>query len=403
VIAPSYTAISDPGVDRLVAAHLAAVRDAVRLQVHPDKLAGIALFGGYGRGEGGVVVGSDGARPHNNYDLLVVLKDVSRWHAAILGRRLRALNAELRKRLGVGVDLSAISLSNLKHVPPQIFWYDIRKMHHIVEGADDLLSVIPSYGIGEIPQQEQARLVLNRAALLAINRLIWSIRAGRPSERQQQAMIKHAAKAILGFGDAVLLASGRYEVSYRKKVPALLEASEATGAVTEEFRELHRWATEFRFQPDYSNHAVDDIAAIMDVALREGQRIHLWFEERRIGDLAADWSDYLNRFEQSDGQRSGPFRMLTDVPRRALQNLSAFGIPRRPSGRDLRWLPRDPFLRVMATLPAALYSDAAPAYRREAAQLLGAPGSDVLEPFVNAWARVLDPNAGPVLQELGLR
>ena len=400
---PSFTAIAEPEADRLITRHLGDVRSAIRRQVGAGNLAGVALFGGYGRREGGVVFGNSGARPHNNYDLLVVLEGVSRWGSKRLERRLRASSVELATRLGVGVDISAIGRDALRQVPPQIFWYDVRRMHVIVDGPDDLLSIIPEYRLPQIPQPEKARLLLNRAALLAINRLIWRTSGGHPSEWQRKVMIKHVAKAILGYGDAVLLASGGYEVSYRKKVLALSEAATATGMVNEAFLELHHWATNFRFRPDYSSLDRDDIAHTMESVLLEGQRIHRWFEEQRLGALASDWADYLDRFDQGDTTQIVALSSLRSVPRRVIRNLLAYPIPRRPSARSVRWLTRDPFLRLMATAPAALYSEAAPPYRRAAERLLGANGADLLSTFVDAWARVLDPNAGPALRSMGLR
>ncbi len=399
----SYTAIADPDVDRLVASHLTEVSSTVRRRVRPEQLAGVVLFGGYGRGEGGVAAGADEARPHNNYDLLVVLQDASPWQATLLGRQLRAASVDLERRLGVGVDLSTISYAALKQAPPQIFWYDVRRMHRIVQGPEDLLSAIPAYELDDIPQIERARLLLNRSALLAINRLIWRTSEEKPTTVQLEAMIKHVAKAVLGFGDAVLLAGGRYVVSYRKKVGALEQIAASTSAVSRDFRDLHRWATEFRFRPDYTTLHREDVDQLMTVALAEGQRIHHWFESQRLGLLAPGWADYLEHLERSDGSPDSTLRALTKLPRRVVQNLLAFGPDRHPSARSLRWLLREPLLRVMATLPAALYSDADPAYRHQAAQLLGGTRDDVLSTFVAAWARVLDPNAGPVLRKLGVR
>lgn len=411
-----FTAIADPVVDRLIAAHLEVVRDSIRREVPPAALAGIALFGGYGRGEGGVAYHRGEGRPHNNYDLLVVLKRDSRWHSARLAGRLRALGTELEPRLGVGVDVSTIEQHALGRVPPQIFWFDMRRMHRIVDGPGDLLAAIPAYSIDQIPQEEKARLLLNRSALLAINRLIWRVCSGRPTEGQHHAMIKHTAKAILGFGDAVLLAGGRYVVSYRRKVRALADTASTSEWVSQRFTELHRWATEFRFQPRYNELTVADLERLMDNALREGRRIHHGFESRRLGGLSTDWADYLDRFERLDPDRSRPeasqrqragdltmvVRRLAGASQRVLQNIRAFGRAGLPALRNVGWLLRAPFLRVMATAPAALYLDVEPTYRREAARLIGCGAADLLPAFVDAWARVLDPNAGPVLAALGI-
>lgn len=400
MIEGSYTALQEPDADALIRGHLRVVRQAVREAVPASVYAGTVLFGGYGRGEGGVLSTTEGVVPHNNYDLMVLTKGGNRLTRHWLSRHLRHVGQGLGKRLGVGVDISTLPVQALRSAPAQIFWYDVRRMHRIVDGPTDLMSMIPAYRQADISAEEQARLLLNRSTLLAINRWILSAHGDRATSLHLRTMRKHTVKAILGYGDAVLLALGRYVVSYQAKVDALDQVE--APCVSGEFRAMHRWATEFRFQPSYGGLSIEAEANRLDETLQMGERIAHWFESQRLGVLRDDWSDYLERFVAAPVIAPASGIGLLTLARAVARNIAAYGPPPYREVPGLYWWRCPPFFRVLAAAPAAMYSTCSDVYKTAASNLIGANPRDLVPTYVRTWARVLDPGAASVLRELGL-
>ncbi len=201
----SYTGLPSPEIETLLDGalpRLAAEIDALNL----SDLAGVVLGGGYGRGEGGVLRTPDGDRLYNDLDFFVFANDAAPAGLARIDRELSKLAEPWEKRLGVAVDFGpAKNLSALKNVAHTLMYQELRHGWRPVCGNVDLDTLLPDLPTDRLPFTEAARLLLNRGMglVFAANRLL----AG-PDD--PDFIVRNLNKTVLGGGDAMLIAAGRY-------------------------------------------------------------------------------------------------------------------------------------------------------------------------------------------------
>ena len=202
---PSYTGIPSPEVETLLdeaLPRLAAEIDALGL----PKLAGVVLGGGYGRGEGGVLRTPEGDKLYNDLDFFVFADNADKAELAKIDRELPKLAEPWEKRLGVAVDFGpAKNLSALKNVARTLMYQELRHGWRPVWGDVDLDTQLPDLPPDKLPFTEAARLLLNRGMglVFAAERLL----AGSDDH---DFIVRNMNKALLGGGDAMLIAAERY-------------------------------------------------------------------------------------------------------------------------------------------------------------------------------------------------
>ena len=162
----------------------------------------LVLTGGFSRGEGTV---RDG-KPVNDYDLI-----------AIRGRPggddlYRRLAHELTEAVGIEVDLMPMWRRRLSRVGRKLFWLDVALGGQVLAGNVGLLRELPAMTAADLPVQEGARLLGNRAAGLLLA-LPGPDHAPDPHQVELQS-----AKAVLAAMDATLLHQGHYAARLRDRL-----------------------------------------------------------------------------------------------------------------------------------------------------------------------------------------
>ena len=203
-----YTQSGSEKLDERIGADLKQIMQAAE----PYSSAGI-LLGGYGRGDGTPFTGSDGTQqPFNDYDLVVVVEHLNRS----VRQTFKNLEAELSEKLGIPVDLYPYRRSHLPHCEFSLLNYEMKYGHKVIWGDAGILNAMPDYPLDAIPCPEGTRLLLNRGKLL----LDIKRRLADPdplTEEERIRFIKFIHKVLLAFGDAALIAAGRYDISYAVK------------------------------------------------------------------------------------------------------------------------------------------------------------------------------------------
>lgn len=97
-----------------LAAVCEAVRDGVQKIIPSAQLDGILLGGGYGRGEGGVLLQGDRALPYNHIEFFVFVRGFVRLAEARYGRRLHQLGEELSRWAGAEVEFKLTSRAKVR-------------------------------------------------------------------------------------------------------------------------------------------------------------------------------------------------------------------------------------------------------------------------------------------------
>ena len=200
-----YTTCPSPAVANQLENALAGLAhdlEALRL----PKLAAVVLGGGYGRGEGGVLHTPQGDRLYNDLDFFVFSARASRRERREIDQALATLSPKWQPKLQVAVDFGpAKNLAELPKVCSTLMYQELLRGWRLVWGSLDLAEYLPALAPDALPVTEAIRLLLNRGMglLLAAERL-------SRKDSDHDFIVRNMHKSLLGSGDALLLATGRY-------------------------------------------------------------------------------------------------------------------------------------------------------------------------------------------------
>jgi len=205
-----------PEADRLVddAIHaIGAEIDALRI----PRLLGVVLGGGYARGEGGVF-DAEGSAPRlsNDLDFYVVAEDGSSGaELAAIAAALRPVSEKWTARLGVDVDFS----------PPKTPWrirHDEERLmiQELVHGYCDVAGRPGAELFRDVARRDPSALPAMEAVRLLVNRGAGLLLAAEPGA-EPGFVARNINKAILGCGDARLIARGGYRWRAEERSEAL--------------------------------------------------------------------------------------------------------------------------------------------------------------------------------------
>lgn len=207
-----FAAFDAPGADAIVAEAIRGIgAEIAALKLR--NLRGVVLGGGYGRGEGGVM--PDG-RLSNDLDFYVVVADgtSAAEAAAEVAAPLEEISHRWTEKLGVDVDFCQPKTPwRMCHDQERLMIQELINGYHDVTGepGERLFEGIRRLEASELPWMEAVRLLANRGAGLLL--------AAESSEAGFIA--RNINKAVLGAGDARLIASHRYAWRAEDRAAAL--------------------------------------------------------------------------------------------------------------------------------------------------------------------------------------
>ncbi len=245
------------------------------------------MLGGYGRGEGGVVIVNGQERPHNNFDLMLVTNELRSEKAEELKTQINNSLKQLSDRIGVGIDISLIIGNKLRSSSCRMIWYDMKYGHKLLAGNSDLIMSCSQFTLHKIPPWDAKNLLVNRGTLMIINDLL--LKQKTLDLELKKVIIRHKVKSIIGYGDCLLFFLGQYDWSYLEKQKRM----QARKDVAPEFKKLYDDAMNFRFQPDYEPYLNLDINQLMKEVKNLMNTINLQCESRRLHKKKLNWDNYI--------------------------------------------------------------------------------------------------------------
>ncbi|MCF7912916.1 MAG: hypothetical protein K9M99_10335 [Candidatus Cloacimonetes bacterium] len=245
------------------------------------------MLGGYGRGEGGVVIINGQELPHNNFDLMLVANDVRGEKLEEIKAQIDSALEQLKERIGIGIDVSVINASKLRSSACRILWYDMKYGHKMLLGNTDIIATCQQFKLRNIPAWDARNLLVNRGTLLIINDLI--MKQHKLDLELKKVLIRHTVKSIIGYGDCLLYFLGDYDWSYLEKQKRM----QARSDVNPDFKKLYDDAMNFRFQPDYEPFLLKDFSQWMKELKQLLQNINLLCESKRLHRRKLDWDNYI--------------------------------------------------------------------------------------------------------------
>jgi predicted nucleotidyltransferase len=311
-----------------------------------SSLATVLLVGSYARGEGGVVMRAGEVFPHNDYDLLVVLRDRRSTNRWIVAERAKHWS----RQLGVEVDMWPLHVDVLGRLPRTLFWFDV-----VLGGSTVLAGELPqghewpSWSTRDIPLDEAGRLLANRATGLALSNL------EGPSRDPLRAM-RHIHKAVQACADVRLLAADCYGTTLAARATQMRKL--AAGPGMGELAQAYDDALRFRVRPDLWRPPADvDFDAWYRARLRDIEHWHMSFEAARTGCprdvlLAAQWRESMHAGAADIHPVTTPFSTLRAAVAQRAAPWPYFGHPRERLTRVamlLAYFPNDARARLVAS------------------------------------------------------
>jgi len=249
-----------------------------------DETAALILIGGYGRGEGGIVLKNGMYRPHNNLDLLYIHNNkIDENRVVLANSKLQ----EISIKYDIGIDMSVINKQKLMRLDGLVIGYDMRHGHKVLLGESTFLKEHKTFSLYNIDPVDIRQLLVNRGTLLLINRLLLS--KENLSLDEKKLVIKHAIKAIIGYGDALLFFNDSYHWSYAQKQSNMSEAKN----IDDDIKELYAQALLFRFKPDYDAYLKKDLKAWNEELVKTLSFVHLSCEKMNLGKSDLTWENYF--------------------------------------------------------------------------------------------------------------
>ena len=217
----NYTAIPSCELAGLLdAARRGIAAEAAELKL--PRLAEIVLGGGYGRGEGGVRHTPAGDKLYNDLDFFVFSDRANKRERRAIEAALKPVSQRWEEKLGVAVDFSPVkNLSSLTKVGSTLMFQELRRGWKPVLGGGEFEKHFPELDAAQLPVSEAVRLLLNRGMGLVF--------AGETIRKNGDAdfIMRNLHKSVLGGGDAMLLAAGKYRWRGADRVEAFREYAAA--------------------------------------------------------------------------------------------------------------------------------------------------------------------------------
>lgn len=251
------------------------VREGVRALLPEAKLHGLALAGGYGRGEGGVLRTTAGDAPYNDLEFFVFMRGSTFLNERRYKAALHELGEHLSPEAGIEVEFKIISCDELRRAPVSMFYYDLVKGHRWLIGDDTLLAGAEHHeDATRIPLQEVTRLLFNRCSglLFAKERLKRAVFTVEDAD----FVFRNIAKARLALGDALLAAEGRYHWSCRERHQRL-------ATMEDDIRAHHAAGVEFKLHPCLSTEDREELLVLHTEVAAKARAVFLELEKRRLG------------------------------------------------------------------------------------------------------------------------
>jgi hypothetical protein len=340
-----FTLDGSQELENRLAALCAEVAEGIRKRIPSQRLEGIVLGGGYGRGQGGVLQTANGEAPYNDMEFYVFLHGEPCLNEFRFGAPLRELSDELSALAGLHIEFKVSSLTNLRRAPISMFSYDLVAGHRIIAGGEHLLGGCRHHlHPADIPIFEAARLLFNRCSGLLMAREY--LCRGHLAPYEFDFVGRNLAKAELALGDALLAVFGEYHGDCRERHARLVRLRISEMPLwLDDVQEHHARGVSFKLRPS----CVD----LPEAQLRTGharisalaERVWLWLESRRLECSYTTARQYA--------LSPLPKCPETAAWRNYLLNLKTFGICAAFEPQSARY-PRE---RLFNTFPVLLWDD----------------------------------------------
>ena len=291
----TYTVLDNGAVDAHIQAKLNLIVTRILKFIGAPNVKAIILSGGFGRGEGGVVINKKEIRLINDLDLTIVC------HYSTYGKTIKEKKGpleELAQALAQEVDIKQVDLG-LSHparfylIANRVSDYEYVNGHKILYGDIDIKKRSAKWlTFQNLPVEDGTNYFLTRGSGLLIAALSFYDKSGIALEDRENFLIE-LNKAVLAMGDALLLLERKYHFLYQERLTALdsVNFQQAPGGTT--IRELYRKSLQWKLQPDIAWRGDDTEKQNWFYVRDLFDKFFFWFEQTRLSVNMKGWEEYL--------------------------------------------------------------------------------------------------------------
>lgn len=242
-----YTLTGSPEFDELIDRQLNLVTEEI-LNLIPEKdIAAILLGGGYGRGEGGVLIEDGKEYLYNDYDLFVILKNVSYLAKREYQKKIHFIHQKFTPLFKIDVDVGPLQTVNaISKAPHYMMWYELKNGHKVLWGNQSIKNYFPAYPDENMPIMEAYRLLLNRGVGLLLCKEHFETYTETES---QEFILRNIRKAQLAMGDAFLIKKKIFHFSYQKRDEIFTKLKDDQDLTKLGIFDYYKTAYEFKERP----------------------------------------------------------------------------------------------------------------------------------------------------------
>lgn len=263
--------------------------------IRPDA---VVLGGGYGRGEGGVVI-RDGCAPafFNDLDYFIFTDSPDDIE---LNAKVRAWEANESKLLGIDVEGKCLPPAQLGQAGTVMMFFDLVSAHNVVMGEADYLTPYQSLlNAANLDPVEATRLLWNRGSGLLFARVDLA------SGSNLDVVHRNQSKAKIALGDALLTLRGKYAAYVRDRQRILQEEANVDPRIVV----LHEIGTRFKLRPTPTPSKVE-LEATQEELTDFWRQCFLEVEEGRLGRSFKTVKEYANYSGMLFPETSRPKNLL---------------------------------------------------------------------------------------------
>ena len=271
---------SHPELERRLENHFSRVR--VLFEKRGLK-GSLVLGGGYGRGEGGVMM--DAGEPGFSNDLDYFLFDDGPADPG-LNAWCREIERAESPVLGIDVEIKCLRADSIGDASRSMMFADLVAGHVVVAGdAGFLAKMSGDLDFSRIEADEATRLLWNRGSGMFFSRC----RMGRDEEMGY--VIRNHAKLKLALGDAWLCLNGRYTSKCRERGARLADCD--LPASVPALREWHAEGVDFKFRPFSGGVTWPQLEEEAGNLIAAWGAVYLAAEEKRLNLRISGFAAYL--------------------------------------------------------------------------------------------------------------
>ncbi|MDC3077478.1 hypothetical protein OA327_02080, partial [Flavobacteriales bacterium] len=226
-----YSTIKDQRINDYIDDDLEVIKNEILKKI--DGIECIILGGGFGRGEGSVIINKSKIQPINDYDIYVITNyKVDAVKINLIRRKLISL-IKIRQ-----IDIEFKTKNDLRFSKRSVANYDLKYASKLIYGNPETLNIIPDFKSSKIPLSE---------SLIPLNLYNISIIQSYPHKYSDENDFwgkQQISKSILGWSMAILISEGKYDPSYIKRQEIFNEVNK-----NKEMLDLVNFATDFKIKP----------------------------------------------------------------------------------------------------------------------------------------------------------